>query len=232
MSRKPWPKDVEGTILIASRRVCAFCHYFANDTRVKLRGQIAHVDRDPSNVDPENGAYLCKEHHDEYDAKSTQSKRLTPAELKEARQILREFFESGGLPSSPVKLIRRHKQANRRGVSLAIYERRLPIYKATIEFIRYVVRDLKPEYPQIIKFGHDTEEALFLFGEPIAQYLAELSKRAVRLHGVVKMREAATYNRQVGNFEDLINEETSLAGWFTDQYDATRRQLAPFLRLE
>jgi len=48
----------------------------------------------------------------------------------------------------------------------------------------------------------------------------------------VKMREAATYNRQVGNFEDLINEETSLAGWFTDQYDATRRELAPFLRLE
>jgi hypothetical protein len=92
-------------------------------------------------------------------------------------------------------------------VSLAVYERRLPIYKAAIEFIRYVVRDLKPEYPQI--------------------------RRAVRLHAVVKMREAAvTYNREVGNFEALVNEETSLAAWFTDQYDAARREFAPFLQLE
>jgi hypothetical protein len=232
LARKPWPKDVEARILIESRRVCAFCHYFENDNRLKMRGQIAHVDRDPSNVEPENGAYLCKEHHDEYDSVSTQSKRLNPAELKEARESLHVFFESGGSPSRTEKLTRRPKQPNRRGVSLAVYERRLPIYKVTIEFIRYVVRDLKPDYPQIIKFGHDTEEALFLFGEQIAQYLAELSKRAVRLHAVMKMREAATYNPQVGNFEALISEETSLAAWFTDQYDVTRREFAPFLRLE
>jgi hypothetical protein len=198
-----------------------------------MRGQIAHVDRDPSNGELENGAYLCKEHHDEYDSVSTQSKRLNPAELKEARASLHAFLESGGLPSSSGKLTRRLKQPNRRGVPLAVYERRLPIYKATIEFIRYVVRDLKPEYPQIIKFGHETEEALFLFGEQIAQYLRELSSKAVRLHAVVKMREAAvTYNREVGNFEALVSEETSLAAWFTDQYDATRREFAPFLRLE
>jgi hypothetical protein len=30
----------------------------------------------------------------------------------------------------------------------------------------------------------------------------------------------------------LINEETSLAAWFTEQYDVTRREFAPFLRLE
>ena len=231
-ARKPWPKDVEEKILIESRRVCAFCHYFENDNRVKMRGQIAHADRDPSNVEQENGAYLCKEHHDEYDSKSTQSKRLTPAELKEARDDLHVFFESGGLPSSPGKLARHPKRPSRPGVSLAVYERRLPIYKTTIEFVRYVVRDLKPDYPQIIKFGHDTEEALFLFGEQIAQYLAELSKRAVRLHAVVKMLEAATYNRQVGNFEALVNEETSLAAWFAEQYDVTRSEFAPFLRLE
>jgi|HubBroStandDraft_6_1064221.scaffolds.fasta_scaffold432404_1 hypothetical protein len=234
MSRKQWPKEVEAQILVGSRRVCAFCYYFEKDSRVKVRGQIAHVDRDPSNINLENGAYLCKEHHDEYDSISQQSKRLNPAELKEARESLRAFFEAGGSPSTgPRKPARRPKQPNRRGVSLVVYERRLPIYKAAIEFIRYVVRDLKPEYPQIFKFGHDTEEALFLFGEHIAQYLRELSMRAVRLHAVVKMREAAvTYNRQVGNFEALINEETSLAAWFTDQYDVARREFAPFLQLE
>jgi hypothetical protein len=118
-------------------------------------------------------------------------------------------------------------------VSLAVYERRLPIYKAMIEFIRYVAQDSKPDYPRIMKFGHDTEEALFLFGEHVAQYLRELSTGPVRRHAVVKMREAAvTYNRPVGNFEALLNEETSLATWFTAQYDVTRREFAPFRRLE
>lgn len=233
LARKAWPKDVEAKILTESRRVCAFCHYFKNDNRPKMRGQIAHVDRDPGNVELENGAYLCKEHHDVYDAVSKQSKRLIPAELKEARDDLHAFFKSGGLPSSSAKLTRRPMQPNRRGIPLAVYERRLPIYKATIEFVRYVVRDLKPEYREIIKFGHDTEEALFLFGERVAQYLGELSKRAIRLHAVVKMTEAAvTHNREVRNFEALVTEETSLATWFTEQYDETRREFAPFLRLE
>lgn len=232
MPRTTWPKDVENRILIESRRVCALCFYFQNDSRVKMRGQIAHVDRDASNIDPENGAYLCKQHHDEYDAVSMQSKRLTLAELKEARANLYEFLRSGGLPSTDKK-VARHAKEKQRGISLAVYDRRLPIYKATIEFIRYVVQDLRPEYPRIIKFGHDTEEALFLFDEEIAQYLDELSKRAVRLRSVVKMRQApAVMDNRYGDSESLDSEQTTLSAWFTDQYHETRRRFAPFLRLE
>jgi hypothetical protein len=231
LPRKPWPDDVRAKILIRSKRICAFCFYF-DDRSVKTRGQIAHVDRDPTNSEIDNGAYLCKNHHDEYDMKSSQSQRLTPAELKEARANVYEFLESGGLPASQKKLPR-PKQSKPRPVSLAVYERRLPIYKATIEFLRYVVGDLKPEYPKIIQFGRDTEEALFLFDEEVAQYLRELSNRSVRLHAVVKMREAAvTYNRTTGNFESWIAQETSLVEWFTDQDDEIRRRFAPFLRLE
>jgi hypothetical protein len=108
----------------------------------------------------------------------------------------------------------------------------LPIYKLAIEFIRYVVSDIPPEYPRIIKFGRDTEEALFLFDEQVAEYLRELSNRAVRLHAVVKMREAATNQPKVGNLESLFHEETSLLTWFTEQYDEARKIFVPFLRLE
>jgi hypothetical protein len=231
MPRKSWPENVRTQILIKSKRICAMCFYFESDWSVKTRGQIAHVDRDPSNAEMENGAYLCKNHHDEYDMVSTQSVRFDPAELKQARESLYEFLQSGGAPSRENKMARRPKQPKRPAVSLAVYDRRLPIYRTTIEFIRYVVRDLKPGYPEIIKFGHDTEEALFLFDERIAQYLGELSSRAVRLHAAVMMREAAVY-RRVGNFESQLEQETSLAAWFTEQYDATRRIFAPFLRVE
>ena len=232
MPRKHWPVDVRDNILTKSRRICAFCFYFENDSQTKTRGQIAHIDRDPTNAELENGAFLCKDHHDEYDMKSAQSQRLSPAELKQAQTNVYDLVASGGLFLNRTKLTR-PKPSKRRAVSLAVYERRLPVYKTTIEFIRYVVTELKPEYREIIKFGRDTEEALFLFDEQVAEYLRELSGRAVRLHAVVKMREAAvTYNRETGNFQAWITEETSLATWFTEQYDVTRRVFSPFLRLE
>lgn len=230
MVRKGWPREVEAQILIRSRRICAFCFYFANDASVKIRGQIAHIDREPSNNAIENGAYLCKDHHDEYDIVATQSKRLSPEELKQAVASVREFVQSGGLLMSG----KSHNRASRpvkKGVSLAVFERRLPIYTKAIEFIRYVVGDAKPEYPKIFQFVRDTEEALFLFDEAIAQYLGELSKRAIRLHAVEAMRASAA-NRPVPNFESLVAQETQLILWFTEQYEEARRQFVPFLRLE
>jgi hypothetical protein len=231
LARKDWPRDVEAQILTKSRRICAFCFYFADDRSVKMRGQIAHIDRDPSNAAVENGAYLCKDHHDEYDMTSNQSKRISPAELEEARALVYEFLQSGGLPVSGKKSGKRAILPGKKGVSLAVYERRIPIYRTAVDFIRYVVGDARPEYPQIFQFGRDTEEALFLFDESIARYLRELSNRAARLHAVEKMRGSAAMGRG-GDFQSLIAEETELVLWFTEQYDEARRLLAPFLRLE
>lgn len=230
-TRKDWPSDVEAKILARSRRICAFCFYFEGESDCQIRGQIAHVDRDSSNATVENGAWLCKDHHDEYDIVSTQSKRLSPTELFEARSAVEEFVRSGGFPMTAKGQSKRASRSTRKGVSLAVYERRLPIYRKAIEFIRYVVRDARPEYPKIFEFGHDTEEALFLFDENIAQYLMELSSQAVRLHAAEKMREGAAMGRG-GDFQSLASKETELVLWFTEQYDEARRRFVPFLRLE
>jgi len=46
------------------------------------------LDRDPSNSDPENLAFLCLEHHDQYDSRPSQSKGFTPEEVKRYRTAL------------------------------------------------------------------------------------------------------------------------------------------------
>lgn len=122
--RKKWPEDVRSKILTQSKRICALCFYFKGDSSEKIRGQIAHIDRQATNSTVENGTYLCKDHHDEYDVVSQQSQRLSEAELKEARARVYEYVQSGGIPLGKIKPARR-----RRGESLAVYERRLPIYK-------------------------------------------------------------------------------------------------------
>ncbi len=64
--RKALPKDVQTEVLTAAKRRCAICYGLNRDTGIK-QGQIAHVDNDPSNPNPENLVFLCLQHHDEFD---------------------------------------------------------------------------------------------------------------------------------------------------------------------
>lgn len=67
-----------------SRRRCCFCHFLKGDSEIK-KGQIAHVDGNRNNNKLGNLAWLCLEHHDEYDGVTSQSKNLFLEELKAYR---------------------------------------------------------------------------------------------------------------------------------------------------
>ena len=83
----------EADTLERSRRRCCVCFGLHNDLSVK-RGQIAHLDGDPSNTVPENLAFLCLDHHDEYDSKTSQSKSLQLAEVKRYRSELYSHLDT------------------------------------------------------------------------------------------------------------------------------------------
>lgn len=91
--RKP-TDEVETDVLLKSRRRCALCFGLRHDLAEK-RGQLAHVDRDASNSEFENLAYLCLPHHDEYDSRNSQSKMFSPNELARYRDALYAYIESG-----------------------------------------------------------------------------------------------------------------------------------------
>ena len=52
------------------------------------KGQIAHLDGNWANNAEDNLAFLCFDHHDEYDSKTSQSKGLTEQEVKAYRKQL------------------------------------------------------------------------------------------------------------------------------------------------
>lgn len=78
-----------------SKRRCAFCFGLERDLAQK-DGQIAHIDRDHSNPEFDNLAFLCLEHHNQYDSKTSQSKGLASRELKAYQLRLFEFNEKEG----------------------------------------------------------------------------------------------------------------------------------------
>lgn len=87
MERPKLPKNVETAILMKSARRCALCFYLYGDLSVK-RGQIAHLDHNKRNNKEDNLAFMCFDHHDPYDGKTSQSKNFTLAEAKKAQDGL------------------------------------------------------------------------------------------------------------------------------------------------
>jgi len=100
--RKQTPKDTEADVLEKSGRRCCICLALNGDFEIKS-GQIAHLDGVPSNSKFDNLCYLCLAHHDDYDTKRSQSKGLTPTEVKRYRAdlynkvaVMRESFQYAG----------------------------------------------------------------------------------------------------------------------------------------
>jgi hypothetical protein len=93
VKRKKLRRDVEAAVLTRSRRRCAVCFGLNRDPSIKI-GQIVHLDQDSSNDDPDNLLFLCLEHHDEYDSKTSQSKKLSCSELQHFRDELDKALQS------------------------------------------------------------------------------------------------------------------------------------------
>jgi hypothetical protein len=166
-------------------------------------------------------------HHDEYDSTPSQSKAITPDELKAYVSSLYETLATPGMLTEAKGHIRSRTGAKAdRGVSLELYDRRLPMHKTTIQFLRTVLSDLRPDLREILKFAADTEECLFLFDETIADYLAQLFKRALRIRAVSLMLDKNGWTASLGD------EDMRLSAWFSEQIEETRRKFTPFLRLD
>ena len=102
--RKKIPENTGAQVLTGCRRRCCICWAIRQDVSEK-KGQIAHLDRDPSNHALDNLAFLCLEHHDQYDSKTSQSKGFTIEEVKRYRdQLLKTLSDDTIRPdrSSPI----------------------------------------------------------------------------------------------------------------------------------
>lgn len=87
MTRKQIARDILTGVLVKSRRRCCICFGLNRDAGLKS-GQIAHLDKNNANGIESNLAFLCFDHHDEYDSVTSQRKNLTAGEVKEFRSEL------------------------------------------------------------------------------------------------------------------------------------------------
>lgn len=85
--RKKNEPQVETQVLVECRRRCCLCVFLEGNTNVR-NGQIAHIDGNRANNRKQNLVWLCLEHHNQYDSRTSQSKNITVYEVKHYRDNL------------------------------------------------------------------------------------------------------------------------------------------------
>ena len=93
ITRPKIPEAIQTEVLVKSRRRCCICYGLKRDDEVK-KGQIAHLDHNRTNNNATNLAFLCLNHHDEYDGKTSQAKKITKSEVEHFRDELYSIYGS------------------------------------------------------------------------------------------------------------------------------------------
>lgn len=97
--RKAIPQVTITDILYASARRCIYCFGLNQNLEVK-DGQIAHLDRNPSNNKFQNLAWMCQPHHNDYDTKRRQTKDYNIDEALKYREELYALIERKRIEAS------------------------------------------------------------------------------------------------------------------------------------
>lgn len=92
MVRSPISEDTQNSVLLKSRRRCCLCFWLHGRDEV-MKGQVAHLDRNPENSSEDNLVFLCLEHHDEYDGATRLAKGLRKKEVRHWRDELYREME-------------------------------------------------------------------------------------------------------------------------------------------
>lgn len=231
MDRKAIPLEIQNKIFRKSKRRCALCFSIDNDKSEK-NGQIAHLDQNNENNKFDNLVFLCLDHHDKYDGRTSQSKGYTKKEVKSYRDDLYEYI---GLRDSPLwndnEQINKIEQVNRNKLSVEVYDRKIKIYRAVRDFLLYVMAETKPSREKLAEFSNETDEAIFLFDQDVQDFISEIYSKAVRQRYVNK--RLSDHNLPVGDKrEALANEDYEIANFYSEKRKELKTLFSRYIYLE
>ena len=97
------------------------------------------------------------------------------------------------------------------------YERRYPIYKATLDFVSAVFKSCSPSAELLERFSSETAEARFLFGSAVNSYLMEMYGKALDIKIANETVSRGAFLNELER--DLLKRRQNAIFWFRSQLD-------------
>lgn len=108
---------------------------------------------------------------------------------------------------------------------LALMERRMKVFNATLEFITFVLRDAKIDsLKPVFDFARETREYHLLFDTEIGEYIDDLHTKGMELHTIYMMRhpDGAMRPEDVAPCSKLLN-------WFAGQTKIAEQKFLKYI---
>jgi hypothetical protein len=110
---------------------------------------------------------------------------------------------------------------------LDLFDRRYKVYDATRKFLSVIIREGTFTNPDLFEFNAGTSDAQFLFKPDVAEYLAEIRKRALHLRTTRQLLERPPASDD--ELSRLAQAQEDDALWLGDQITAMTKTFAPYL---
>jgi hypothetical protein len=233
-TRRATGRKTEIDVLARSRHRCALCFGLHQDSSVK-QGQIAHIDHNPANSAYANLVFLCLAHHDTYDSTTSLSKNFAPGEVRRYRTELDIYLKKekttawpdfprapGAGPSDAA--------ATAKLSSPDVYDRRIVVYRAFRLFVLAALRKATVSLEDLGRFAEATDEALFLVGPEVSEYLRGVYSKGVRLYYTSnRIRDERLEPRE--DYSSVVHENADVLNWFSQSIEIGRSVFAEAVRL-
>jgi hypothetical protein len=111
---------------------------------------------------------------------------------------------------------------------LDLYDKRYPVYLATMQFLSSIAQDARVSQEELFKFLRNSKDKEFLFGKEVQEYLELLYKKGVRLN---YLRKKSELERVEETRIKLVDEESDLVEWFAKQFEVSKALFAEYLEI-
>jgi hypothetical protein len=113
---------------------------------------------------------------------------------------------------------------------LDLYDKRYPVYLATMEYLSLIMQKADIAQEELLKFLRNSKDKEFLFGSDVREYLNELYSKGVDLmrHTRLTRRENVEEEKRLR----YIDEETELVEWFSKQSEVSKKLFGDYLTID
>lgn len=109
---------------------------------------------------------------------------------------------------------------------LELFDRRYAIYKATQKYLSIILQKAHVEYSESITFLSETQDAFFLFGPEVAEYLEALYKRGIDLCSTAHQFEPLPVGPERSR---MVEKNAELLKALTDELAHLKKVFEPHL---